>query len=98
MPGRTRTATPAPGPVSLAVSPTTANVLTCTAPTFTATVTAAVNLAIAFDANGVLWLTYRSNDGGPDRILVDKSLMSPGDAPCVVASATSALAVFTLTP
>ena len=32
-----------------------------------------VNPAIAFDASGILWFTYRSNDGGPDRILVDKS-------------------------
>ena len=32
-----------------------------------------VNPAIAFDANGVLWFTYRSSDGGPDRILVDKT-------------------------
>jgi hypothetical protein len=87
-----------------------------------------VNPAIAFDASGILWFAYRSNDGGPDRILVDKScdagktwsgavllngpeatvastpmkwpalLMSPGDAPYVVASATGALTVFTLTP
>lgn len=32
-----------------------------------------VNPAIAFDADGILWFAYRSSDGGPDRILVDKS-------------------------
>lgn len=87
-----------------------------------------VNPAIAFDANGILWFSYRSNDGGPERILVDKScnggttwsgavllngpeasvatngmkwpalLMSAGDAPYVVASASAALTVFRLAP
>jgi hypothetical protein len=32
-----------------------------------------VNPDVVFDASGILWLTYRSSDGGPDRILVDKS-------------------------
>ena len=34
----------------------------------------AVNPTIAFDASGVLWLAYRSNDGTPsDRLIVDKT-------------------------
>ncbi|GAC1549796.1 MAG: hypothetical protein NVS3B10_13020 [Polyangiales bacterium] len=88
----------------------------------------AVNPALAYDAKGILWFSYRSK-GGADRILVDKScdgggktwsgavllngpetsvgsngmrwpalLMTTGDAPHVVASASAALTVFPLTP
>lgn len=32
-----------------------------------------VNPTVVFDASGIFWLAYRSSDGGPDRILVDKS-------------------------
>jgi hypothetical protein len=32
-----------------------------------------VNPAVVFDASGILWLTYRSREGGPDRVIVDKS-------------------------
>lgn len=89
---------------------------------------AALNPSVVFDASGVLWFAYRANDGGADRILVDKTcdlaktwsgavlvngpeatvsmngmkwpalLTVAGDAPSIVASATTGLTTFTLGP